>query len=329
MTGEFSNIPTIDFMQFLKGSEGERKKIASEVDFICQSIGFLIIENHGIKSEVLDTAWQAAEQFFEGPIDDKNTAVSCDPACPRGYFPAEKETLAKTIGVETPPDLKESYSSGPLAAPLGYGTTDDFNFFYGSNIWPKKPHNFQNIWQDYYGEMENFGAQIMQMLGLALGVEEDYFVKYHTHHISALRANSYPPVTKKVTPGQLRAGAHTDYGTVTILNPDPVVGGLEVQTGRDEWISAPRVSDAFIINIGDLMARWTNDRWVSTMHRVVAPEVNVGEQTKRRQSIAYFMNPNFDAEIKVIPTCALKDEGEPYKPVLAGEYLMDKFKISI
>jgi len=113
---------------------------------------------------------------------------------------------------------------------------------------------------------------------------------------------------------------------VTILKPDPNVDGLEVKSPSGGWIKAPVVSDAFVINIGDLLAHWTNDRWVSTLHRVVEPD---GGNASRRQSIAYFMNPNYDAEITTISTCLEDGQHSKYPPVLAGDYLMKKFTQSI
>ena len=165
----------------------------------------------------------------------------------------------------------------------------------------------------------------MQMLALALQLDADYFVEFHTHHLGALRALNYPSMTNEFLPGQQRAGAHSDYGSVTILKPDPSVGGLEVQLPSGEWLAAPTVENAYVVNIGDLLARWTNNRWVSTLHRVVDPAGNSGGHSARRQSIAYFMNPNPDARIKAIPTCV--DTGEPtnYAPVFAGRYLAGKF----
>jgi isopenicillin N synthase-like dioxygenase len=319
-----ATIPTVDLSAFLTGTDQERRQIANRVDDICRSIGFLIIENHGISGDINDAAWSAARRFFDLSIERKNASQSRESGCPRGYFPLEQETLAKTRGIDTPPDLKECFSSGPLSPPAGHLATGDFEFFYGKNLWPAEPAEFRRAWTDYYVAMDQLGSQLMQMLALALQLESDYFVEFHTHHLGALRALNYPPIGNNSLPGQLRAGAHSDYGSVTILKPDPTVGGLEVQHSSGNWISAPAIADAYIVNIGDLLARWTNDRWVSTMHRVVDP---IDDKTApRRQSIAYFMNPNYDAEIDVITTCVDKNATPKYPAVLAGRYLVEKFR---
>lgn len=330
MKAEYLNsIPSIDLGAFMSGSTSKRQSIAQEVDEICQEIGFLIIENHDVDQRIISRAWNIAETFFSYSDPLKKQVMSSDPGCPRGYTPLEGESLAKTRGEETPPDLKETFSSGPLSPPDGHQPYADFYFFYGPNIWPAKPDEFQKIWTDYYLAMEALGSRIMSMLATALGVDEDFFVSYHTHHISALRCQNYPKADKPPSPGQLRAGAHTDYGSVTILKPDPAVTGLEVKSPSGEWIKAPLVKDGFIINIGDLLSHWTNDRWVSTMHRVIEPEQSGAGAGAKRQSIAYFMNPNYDAVIKTIPTCLDSNGNSAYEPVLAGEYLMKKFNQSI
>ncbi|MBT5185693.1 MAG: isopenicillin N synthase family oxygenase [Kordiimonadaceae bacterium] len=324
---DINSLPCVDLGAFLNGSEQERRDIAARVDEICQSIGFLIIENHDVPKIISDATWVSAQKFFKKPNSEKQKAQSDDHGCPRGYLPIEGETLGKTLGEITPPDRKETFSSGPLSAPSGHPADEDFHFYYGPNIWPKSPEDFHTNWTAYYQEMESLGAQIMQLLAVALKLEDDYFVPFHSHHISALRSQNYPSLSTKILPGQLRAGAHSDYGSLTILKADPNVGGLEVKSSSGEWIKAPSVGDAFIINIGDLLARWTNDRWVSTLHRVVEPEG--GNSTARRQSIAYFMNPNYDAEITAIETCVNNGDEPLYETVLAGKYLMDKFKISL
>jgi isopenicillin N synthase-like dioxygenase len=321
--------PSVDLQSFLTGTPKERRKIADDVDEICRSIGFLIIEQHGVPQRICDHAWSVARCFFDLPLDEKVAAQASDSSCPRGYFPVERESLGKTLGVPAPPDRKEAFSIGPLVAPDGHSDNRDFDFFYGPNIWPQNPADLQHALIDYYMAMELLGAQLMQLLAAALRIDDDYFVPFHTHHLSALRALNYPSIEGTLLPGQRRAGAHSDYGTVTILNPDPNVGGLEVRLPSGDWMSAPLVANGFIVNIGDLMARWTNDRWVSTLHRVVVPIGEDGAPSPRRQSIAYFMNPNDDAEINAIPTCLENEESPKYPAVSAGQYLIEKFNSAI
>ena len=323
VTENTDSIPTIDLGGFFGGDDADKDRIAGEVDEICQTIGFLVVDNHGVPDEIVDRAWSAARAFFDLPLQQKLELKSIEPNCPRGYFPFEEESLAKTLGVESPPDRKEAFSSGPLAPPSGHAPAADFDFFYGNNEWPAELPEFREAWIDYYHAMEDLGARIMQLLARALQLDDHYFAAFHGHHLGALRALNYPASSSAENTALQRAGAHSDYGTVTILKPDPDVGGLEVQLPSAKWIQAPAVSDAFIVNLGDLMARWTNDRWISTVHRVTA--ASAAGEVPRRQSIAYFMNPNYDAEIAAIPTCLEEDEEPRYAPTLAGDYLVGKF----
>lgn len=323
MTDPGNEIPTIDLGAFSEAADIDKARIAEEVDEICQAIGFLVVENHGVADEVIEEAWLAARTFFDLPIEQKLALQSPAAGCPRGYFPLEEESLAKTLGIATPPDRKEAYSSGPLAPPDGHSPNAHFDFFYGENIWPSSIPTFRSAWENYYRSMEDLGARIMQLLAHALKLEEDFFVAHHTHHLGALRTLNYPSSPADDPAAAHRAGAHSDYGTVTILKPDPDVGGLEVQLPSARWIDAPPVTDGFIVNLGDLMAHWTHGRWISTVHRVTSGDAT--ETVPRRQSIAYFMNPNYDANITTIPTCLADGEEPANAPVLAGDYLIRKF----
>ena len=324
-----SHIPTIDISAFRKGSKEEKQAIASEVDTICQTTGFLVITGHGVPEDILEAAWSNAWAFFDLPMEQKLRSQSSEPGCPRGYFPLEMEALAKTQGADTPPDLKEMFSIGQHRKPGHLPPGSDGDFFFGANIWPAEPDQLQQAWLAYYTAMERLGADLMTLFAAALHLPEAYFTPHHTTTISALRASNYPATDKALQPGQQRAGAHSDYGSLTILKSDIAVGGLEVLMPTGEWAMAPRIPDSFIINIGDMMARWTNDRWVSTLHRVVSPAADEGGLSKRRQSLAFFYQPDWDAEIKCISTCLSAGEQPKFSMVQSGPYLMQRFGVSI
>ena len=158
-------------------------------------------------------------------------------------------------------------------------------------------------------------------------MDPGFFVDKLDHSPNALRAINYPERAVAPLPGQLRAGSHTDYGTLTVLRQDSV-GGLQVLDHHDDWVPVESVPGAFVINIGDLMARWTNDRWRSTLHRVVDPPDGSGARA-RRQSMPFFQNANWSAEIACLPTCLGPGGAPKYQPVLAGPHLMEKFRRSV
>ncbi len=327
MVIDAKKIPSIDLKAFIHGTLDSKTEIAQVVDHICKEIGFLKITNHGIPKNIINEAWNAAQNFFDLTNEEKNKYRPTSSSSPRGYFPVQSETLTKSRGVITPPDLKEAFSCGPLS--ITQKKSNELNFFYGKNIWPINPVNFKNAWKNYYHAMEKLSLEIMNLFAHALGLKEDYFNKYYTLHTSALRALNYPSTQHTLLPKQQRAGAHTDYGSLTILLPDNTVGGLEVKYQNTDWIPINAEENTFIINIGDMMARWTNDRWVSTMHRVITPNKNKAGTSKRRQSIAYFQNPNFDAEISCLPTCLSNGSSPKYQSIQAGHYLMERFHSAI
>jgi isopenicillin N synthase-like dioxygenase len=306
------------------GASSEKKALARRVDEVCRETGFLAIVGHGIPEATLSGAWNAARAFFDLPMEKKLESKMPYTGYPYGYSPLQAEALAKSLGEETPPDLKESFSIGPLEHRPHSGNEPDADFRFAENIWPKEPANFRIAWSAYYRAMSELAARIMRIFALALDLREDFFEGVIDDPISAMRALNYPHPSGTPKPGQLRAGAHSDYGSLTILLAEAAPGGLEIQTPDGKWQAVPLVPGAFVVNIGDLMARWTNDRWVSTLHRVVNPPPDAKGST-RRQSIAFFHQPNWEAVIRCIPTCLQPGEQAKYPPVGSGAHLMEKF----
>jgi isopenicillin N synthase-like dioxygenase len=328
MSTESRSIPSIDLDAFLGGSSTEQKIIAARVDEICKRIGFLVIENHGVPQKIIEDAWSATRFFFELPLEQKLKSKPDDPNCPRGYFPMAAEALARSLGVDTPPDIKESLGIGPLRGPPYEMAAEDFEFHYGDNFWPGRPRDLRRALTDYFEAMTVLGNQVLRLFAAALELPQGFFERFHTHPMCALRCINYPASEEPLLPGQRGAGEHSDYGSITMLKSDPNVPGLEIRLPSGEWAEAPLVEDAFIVNIGDMMARWTNDRWVSTPHRVNQPGAADSGAT-RRQSMAFFHNSNFDAEIESIPTCVQAGEKPKYESVLAGQYLIQRFTSAV
>ena len=322
---EFS---VFDLRAFETADAEGRLELGAQVDAICRESGFLAITNHGVENGVINGIWTSVEAFFDQPQDVKNAVRAPYPGYPYGYLGPGTEALAKSRNVESPPDLKESFNGGPAAIPPGITDEEALSFCYQPTLWPEHPAGFRNAWEDYYATMERLASRIMNVFAAALNLPDDFFEDFIDQPISALRALNYPEQLASPMSGQLRAGAHTDYGSLTILLPQAGSKGLEIQTPDGEWAGIPPVPGAFIINIGDLMARWTNDRWVSTLHRVVIPSEEDGGM-KRRMSLAYFHQPNWSAEISCLPSCLNPGETPKYEPVLSGPYLMSKFKSTV
>ncbi|KAG1648778.1 2-oxoglutarate-Fe(II) type oxidoreductase hxnY [Nymphon striatum] len=305
-------LATFDLAAFETASGEARVKAAQVLDRICSETGFLVLTGHGVPQETIDGIWGAVNGFFAQTSLEKATVAPAFEGAPYGWIGPLKEALAASKGVETPPDLKESFNGGPLVVPVD-ASQDAMDFCYQPTPYPNLV-GFRAAWDAYYTELEELAARIMVAFAAALDLQEDFFAPFIDHPISALRALNYPATGAVAEADQQRAGAHTDYGTLTILLPQVGVGGLQVQ--RDgEWIDVAAPEDAFVINIGDLMARWTNDKWVSTLHRVVARP-----NQPARKSLAYFHQPDWDAEIAPL------DGSDDYAPVRSGPYLMSKFQ---
>ncbi|EZP70733.1 isopenicillin N synthase family dioxygenase [Sphingobium rhizovicinum] len=303
-----SIVPIIDLTKARTGTEEEKQAVAREVGAAARSIGFLVVSGHGVSAEIIERASDTTRRFFDLSLAAKTKYRSPDPEIYRGYFGMETGNLASTIGQEAKPDHREYYNIGrfDLDAEDPYFTSPTAQRIFHDNIWPDADvPEFRHGIVDYYHEMEKLAELLMELCARALDLPADWFADKIDKHITNMVVTNYPDQPEAPEEGQLRAGAHTDYGGLTILKAEDKPGGLEVQTPDGRWEAVPIVPGAFIINLGDLMAQWTNDEWVSTMHRVINPprDKAVGS---RRQSLVFFHQPNYDAIIECIPSCAVK-----------------------
>ncbi len=313
-------VPVIDI-------SGDPDAVGRRLDETCRTVGFFQIVGHGIDPAVADGAWIAATRFFDLPQEQKMTVARPDPEYPYGYIPVAGESLAGSLGEATPPDLKEVFNAGPVDPPTHDFDDPDEAWVYSPNLWPAALPELQESWSAYYRAMTELCDRLMSLFARGLGLAPDFFAGNLDRSPDALRAINYPERDEAPLPGQLRAGAHTDYGTLTVLRQD-TVGGLQVRDHEGRWVDVAPVAGAFVVNIGDLMARWTNDRWTSTLHRVVDPPVASAARA-RRQSMPYFQNANYSAEISCLPTCLEPGEAPRYPSVQAGPHLMGKFRKSV
>jgi isopenicillin N synthase-like dioxygenase len=301
--------------------------VGAELDEVCRTVGFFQITGHGIDGGVAERAWTTATRFFDLPLGDKLRVARPAEDYPYGYIPVAGESLSQSMTGTAPPDLKEVFNIGPVSPPSHQMTDPDEASVYSPNLWPVALPELKEAWTTYYTAMRDLGDRLMSLFARGLGLPPLFFNDKIDQCPNALRAINYPARDAAPLPGQLRAGAHTDYGTLTILRQD-AVGGLEVLDLGGNWTAVESVPGAFVINIGDLMARWTNDRWSSTLHRVVDPP-DAAASRARRQNMPYFQNANWSAVISCLPTCLAPGEAPRYEPVLAGPHLMDKFRKSV
>ena len=320
------DIPIVDFTGFRDGDAATRRRIGKALGHAAETVGFAVIAGHGVDPKLGHDLRDAGLRFFDLPADEKLTVRRPRDDQNRGYIPYGEETLVRMAGGDSPPDYKEVFAIGPddvPATPYFTGPGSYPNF--APNLWPAAPADLRPKMLAYWEGMEG----LMRMLGgafcLGLDMPETQFDDLlDGTHTSQLRLLHYPEVTRAVEPGQLRAGTHTDLGMMTILRNDPVPGGLQVQ-GRDgAWIDAPAVAETYILNIGDMLMRWSNDRLKSTPHRVVVPPQTAGAEA-RRLSIGFFVCPRYDALVECFPTCSSAANPAKYPPVTVHDYRTNRF----
>tara|TARA_R110002110_G_scaffold415612_7_gene652311 strand:- start:119491 stop:120489 length:999 start_codon:yes stop_codon:yes gene_type:complete len=320
-----TSVPVIDIAPFLSGDAAAQAHVVDAVREACEGIGFFTITGHGVETEIIDDLRSAARGFFARPPDEKLTVRHANPALPRGYRAIGDEGLAYGAGDETPPDLKEVFHMGPPDFPdEDYFTSEAAGAHFIENVYPDQPAGFRAAASIYYRRLELLGQTIEEIFARALDLPPNFFRKYTDRQITALRIIRYPPTQAAPLPGQLRAGTHTDYGTFTLLLSENRPGGLEVRTRAGDWIGVPTPADAFVVNIGDLLMRWTNDRFVSNPHRVAVPPEDAGDASDRL-SVVFFHHPNYDAEIACIETCTDADNPPKYEPVFSGPYRVSMY----
>lgn len=306
-------VPVIDLAP---ARHGARRQVAEAIDRACRDIGFFAITGHGVPDALVARLRRVAHEFFERPMDEKLAYRHPVIGTNRGYHPVGGETLSKANDATAPPDLKEFFHIGPVdVGDDAYYTSAEGRLHFAPNIWPSRPADLEPAATEYYRAMSQLIRFLMRLAALALDVEERFFDDKVDRSIGTMRLNYYPAQPVPPRPGQLRASAHTDYGGFTILSGEDVPGGLQVRTRGGDWIDVPTSPTSFVVNIGDLLMRWTNDRWLSNLHRVVNPPVAAGH-AGARLSIAFFNHPNYDALIECLPS-----QGPArHAPVRSGDY---------
>ena len=317
-------VRTVDLSDWFGDDPAARAAVIAAVDAECRRIGFLRITGHRIAAELIERMFAATTAFFDLPEESKSAYTLEDKARNRGYASYGSEALAYSLGVDAKPDMFEAFNCGTEVEDYSdpYFGTERHRMF-SENVWPDVPASMQSVWVEYFEACVNLGHELMHLFAVALGMPEDYLVARSSKAPNVMRANNYQRRSEHVDPepGQMRMGAHTDYGACTILAADPVPG-LQILGPDNEWHDVLPEPGTLLVNLGDLLAEWTNDRWRSTLHRVVPPPASSG--ASRRRSIAFFHEADYDALVTVMPTCRSADNPPRYVPVTAGEHLMNK-----
>ncbi len=300
------SLPIVD----IAGGPGADTRIARDIGKAARQVGFFFVTGHRVPTTLIDEVFGEAALFFSLPEKEKAKQSIRRSPHNRGYVAMKGESLDPT----KPADLKEAFNIGlDLAA-------DDPRVvagepFRGVNLWPDLP-GWQDTMLTYFDAVWSVGRKLHRGIALDLGLKADFFEDKLDQPMATLRLLHYPPQRADAAAGQIGAGTHTDYGDLTLLLTDNV-GGLEVQKRNGDWIMVPPMPGAFVCNIGDCLMRWTNDVYVSTPHRVI----NRGGD---RYSVAFFLDPNPDADIACLPSCVSARRPARYEPIAGAAYLMDR-----
>ena len=289
-------VPVIDIAPLRANDRAGKDKVARQIDHACTETGFFCITGHGVDQRLIARTREVTNQFFALP-DEKKLAIKRRPEkASRGYYPFADRSLAYTLGEAAPPDLQEAWAMGPIDVPDEEIQESDISRrFFAANLWPEGVPNFREILSEYYRSLSPLADDILVGFALALGRPETFFDDKCDRASSVIRLIRYPAQTAAPAEGQLRAGAHTDYGTVTILRGDDVAGATQVMLPSGDWIDVRPPPGGFVCNIGDAMSDWTGGRWRSTLHRVANPPP--GAEQSDRISIVFFHQPNHDAVV--------------------------------
>ena len=320
-SGADSVVPVIDIGGWASGDAGTRAEIAASVDEACRTVGFMQIVGHGIHDSTLAGLIDAIDWLFGLPVDVKSRWRAPRSAVNRGYTPPRSERLSYSLGVASPDDLFEAFNVGASCSDFPELALDPE--IYAENIWPDVAGQFRDQVSAWFAAAAAVARRMTDVFAATLGLPEGHFAPYTDHSIDVLRMNHYHvPEDIVVGEGQLGMGAHTDYGIVTVLWADPVPG-LEILRVDGTWLPVVPTPGALLINLGDLLARWSNDRWLSTMHRVVPPRDGNGILLRRR-SAAFFHDGNADAMISTLAPCRAADGTSSYPDVTVAEHLAQK-----
>ena len=307
-------IPLIDFAPFREQSATGRRATAKAIAEACESIGFLYLQNHGIPLGKLDGMFKAARAFFGLSAEIlAEEELRCTSTRTRGFMPLRSRHYPGTGA----PDLMEAFKY-QWELPASDPDVLAGNRVHQRNRWPKGEPEFRVQLLDYFSELTTLSHELLRAFALALDLEdEDHFLKFFRKPLTQVSLIHYPPQPPAAPEDEYGVRPHADATAFTILLQDEV-GGLQVQGPNGVWVAAPPIPGTFVINIGDMMARWTNNRFASTLHRVF------NRSGRERYSVPFFGIPDFDAVIECLPTCQSAQNPPGYPPVKVGDFMNRK-----
>ena len=308
-----NNLPVVDVSGLQSPDSAARRAVGDQMRAACLDLGFMYIIGHGVDETLRRAVFEQAAEFFARPENEKLALNMELSPCNRGY-----EALGgQTLEADAPPDLKEGYYVGE-ELPLDHPRVRACQFNLGPNQWPDDMPRFREVMNAYYTIMLELGEALMRGIALSLDLPEEYFDDYSAEPLSGIKLLHSPPQPANAHPDEKGCGAHTDFGGITMLMQDDN-GGLQVMGSDGEWIHAPPLPGSYVVNLGDMIARWTNDRYRSTLHRVI----NFSGQ--ERYSVPFFFSGNPAHEVSALACCLGEGETPKYPPTTVEAHMREMY----
>jgi len=304
-------VPTLSLASYTQGSPADRATFVQKLFSGLKEYGFIILKDHNVQSSDLKLAYEVLAKFYSLPEEVKKKYLSPEIGFQRGYTPFGQEH-AKDSPVK---DLKEFWHVG-RDLPPGH----ELRKVYPDNIWPTEMPEFQKVFTKLYSALEEAGTVMLEALTGPLEVDKEFFARMTKDGNSILRLLHYPPIPEGVDPRCVRAAAHEDINFITIL-PAATASGLQLKDRDGTWLDIESEADTLIVDVGDMLARLTNDVLPSTTHRVINPQD--GKNTSR-YSMPFFMHPHPDAMLSCLPSC--RGSGVKYPDITGHDFLMQRLR---
>jgi len=307
----FSQIPVVDLAPLLEGAPGGVRVVADAIGRHATEVGFFYVKNHGVPPSAIEDVVTVARRFFALPEAQK-MEIHVN-RLHRGYVNPGQAILS----AKARPDLKESFVWG-LELPIDDPDVRAGKALMGPNLWPTQVPELRACVDRYFKAIMQCGLTLLRAFAVSLDLPAAFFTERYRKPLARGAVLHYPPQPDWMPTDQFGTSPHTDYGCVTLLWQDPV-GGLEVRNKVGEWIPAAPIPGTFVINLGDFMARWTNDRFASTPHRVV------NRSGVERFSMPVFFDPDHDTVVECLPSCQGPDYPPRYPAATCGAYIKSRF----
>jgi isopenicillin N synthase-like dioxygenase len=307
------NIPVVDLAEFTSGNEENKKAFVQKLGKAYEDVGFVAVKNHGVPDDLIMDLYKYVQEFFSLPAEKKKNYENPELAGQRGYTSFGKEHAK---GSEAP-DLKEFFQYGQIV-PEDHPLKSE----YPDNVSVAEIPGFNETFFNAYRAFEASGKSLLRAIALYLDLDENYFDDYVEEGNSIVRAIHYPPITVEPK-SAIRAEQHEDINLITLL-VGASAGGLEILTKQNEWVGVTSLPEQIVVNVGDMLQRFTNNKLKSTTHRVVNPPRELWHTS--RFSIPFFLHPKSSMSLAALNSCVDENHPKAYVDITAGEYLDERLR---